>query len=111
MRGAEARPIEQERSGLRADRIDRGPVLLAQAQLEELIEGVEIEGVRYGSIDANIERRTGANVWIELTLTEGRNRQVRRMCAAVGLPCLRLIRWRVGDWTLEGLAPGEWRQV
>ena len=48
---------------------------------------------------------------LALTIREGRNRQVRRMCAAVGLPCLRLIRWRVGDWTLEGLAPGAWRQA
>ena len=56
-------------------------------------------------------RKTVPDGWIELTLREGRNRQVRRMCAAVGLPCLRLIRWRVGDWTLEGLSPGEWRQV
>ncbi|MEO5337798.1 MAG: pseudouridine synthase [Magnetospirillum sp. WYHS-4] len=49
--------------------------------------------------------------WIELTLREGRNRQVRRMTAAVGFPTLRLIRWAVGDWTLEGLAPGLWREV
>ena len=49
--------------------------------------------------------------WIALTLREGRNRQVRRMTAAVGLPTLRLVRWAVGDWTLEGLAPGEWREV
>jgi 23S rRNA pseudouridine2457 synthase len=56
-------------------------------------------------------RNTVPDAWIELTLREGRNRQVRRMCAAVGLPCLRLIRWRVGDWTLAGLAPGAWRQV
>jgi len=49
--------------------------------------------------------------WIALTLREGRNRQVRRMTAAVGFPTLRLIRWSVGDWTLEGLAPGEWREV
>ena len=55
-------------------------------------------------------RKSVPDGWIELTLREGRNRQVRRMCAAVGLPCLRLIRWRVGDWTLEGLAPGNWRQ-
>lgn len=48
--------------------------------------------------------------WISLTLREGRNRQVRRMTAAVGLPTLRLIRWAVGDWTLEGLAPGQWRE-
>jgi 23S rRNA pseudouridine2457 synthase len=47
--------------------------------------------------------------WLCLTLREGRNRQVRRMTAAVGFPTLRLIRWSVGDWTLEGLAPGESR--
>ncbi len=56
-------------------------------------------------------RKSVPDGWIELTLREGRNRQVRRMCAAVGLPCLRLIRWRVGDWTLAELAPGEWRQA
>lgn len=49
--------------------------------------------------------------WIALTLREGRNRQVRRMTAAVGFPTLRLIRWSIGDWTLDGLAPGQWREV
>lgn len=49
--------------------------------------------------------------WIELEIAEGRNRQVRRMTAAVGLPTLRLIRHRVGPWLLEALAPGEWREV
>jgi 23S rRNA pseudouridine2457 synthase len=49
--------------------------------------------------------------WLKLTIREGRNRQVRRMTAAVGHPTLRLVRWSVGDWTLEGLAPGEWREV
>jgi len=48
--------------------------------------------------------------WLEITLTEGRNRQVRRMTAAVGLPTLRLIRFAVGPWTLEGIAPGTWRE-
>lgn len=48
--------------------------------------------------------------WLELTLSEGKNRQVRRMTAKVGYPTLRLIRWRVGEWFLNGLAPGEWRQ-
>ena len=57
------------------------------------------------------ERKTVPDGWIELSLREGRNRQVRRMCAAVGLPCLRLIRWRVGDWTTDGLAPGQSRRV
>jgi len=56
-------------------------------------------------------RKSVPDGWIEITLREGRNRQVRRMCAAVGLPCLRLIRWRVGDWTLDGLAPGAWREA
>ncbi|QKT02368.1 pseudouridine synthase [Ectothiorhodospiraceae bacterium 2226] len=49
--------------------------------------------------------------WIALTLREGRNRQVRRMTASVGHPTLRLVRWAVGPWTLEGLAPGAWRTV
>ena len=49
--------------------------------------------------------------WIELTISEGRNRQVRRMTAAAGFPTLRLIRIRVGDWTLNRLAPGEWREI
>jgi 23S rRNA pseudouridine2457 synthase len=49
--------------------------------------------------------------WLRLVIREGRNRQVRRMTAAVGLPCLRLVRWRVGSWTLEGIAPGEWREA
>ncbi len=49
--------------------------------------------------------------WLELTLCEGRNRQVRRMTAAVGHPTLRLIRDRIGEWALEGLAPGQWREL
>jgi pseudouridine synthase len=54
-------------------------------------------------------RKTVADSWLELTISEGRNRQVRRMTAAVGHPTLRLVRWRIGQWTLEGLAPGEWK--
>lgn len=49
--------------------------------------------------------------WLEITLREGRHRQVRRMTAAIGHPTLRLIRWRIGDWALGELAPGQWREV
>jgi 23S rRNA pseudouridine2457 synthase len=49
--------------------------------------------------------------WISIEISEGRNRQVRRMTAAVGLPTLRLVRWRVGPWSVEGLAPGQWRDA
>ena len=55
-------------------------------------------------------RRTVPDAWLRLAIGEGRNRQVRRMCAHVGLPVLRLVRWSVGSWTLDGLAPGAWRR-
>ena len=53
-------------------------------------------------------RKTVADSWLEITISEGRNRQVRRMTAAVGCPALRLIRYRVGEWTIDGIASGEW---
>lgn len=49
--------------------------------------------------------------WLSITITEGRNRQVRRMTAAVGLPTLRLVRMQIGEWSLDGLQPGQWREV
>lgn len=56
-------------------------------------------------------RKTVPDCWLQLTISEGRNRQVRRMTAAVDHPALRLVRWSVGDWTLDGLAPGDWREA
>ena len=56
------------------------------------------------------QRKAIPTSWLEIVLTEGRNRQVRRMTAAVGLPTLRLIRFAVGPWTLEDIAPGTWRE-
>ena len=54
-------------------------------------------------------RKNIPDCWIRLTIREGRNRQVRRMTAAVGHPTLRLVRWRIGDWAIDGLAPGAWQ--
>ena len=56
-------------------------------------------------------RKSVPDCWLEITLTEGRNRQVRRMTAHVGHPTLRLVRWRVGEWTLDGIGPGAWREI
>jgi 23S rRNA pseudouridine2457 synthase len=57
------------------------------------------------------QRRNLPTSWLSLTLSEGRNRQVRRMCAAVGFPVLRLIRYRVGSWTIDGLPCGEYQSI
>ncbi|MCS3811299.1 pseudouridine synthase [Xanthomonas sp. 4461] len=54
-------------------------------------------------------RKTVPDAWLELQISEGRNRQVRRMTASVGLPTLRLVRVAIGDWSVDGLAPGQWR--
>jgi 23S rRNA pseudouridine2457 synthase len=96
------------------------------AALEALRNGVELkDGMTLPARVRRIEEPDGlwerdppvryrANIptsWIEVTITEGRNRQVRRMTAAVGFPTLRLIRHAIGDWTLDGLAPGAWKVI
>lgn len=100
------RQLELPSSGVRRTYRARafGPV--TQDQLEELAEGIRIEGVNYGSIDANLERRTGRNCWIEMSLTEGKNREVRRVLEHLGMKVSRLIRTSYGPFTLEDLAPG-----
>ena len=80
---------------------------VSQIQLEALMEGTTIDGVHYGRIDANMERRTGRNQWIELTLTEGKNREVRRVLEALGLEVSRLLRTRYGPFELLDLPRGQ----
>jgi 23S rRNA pseudouridine2605 synthase len=80
---------------------------VSQAQLEDLIEGVTIDGMRYGSIDANLERSSGRNLWIEMTITEGKNREVRNVLEFLGLQVNRLIRTGYGPFNLGDLGRGQ----
>nr|WP_137678130.1 pseudouridine synthase [Parerythrobacter lutipelagi] len=80
---------------------------VTQEQLESLIEGIEIDGMRYGRIDANMERRTGRNQWIEMTITEGKNREVRRVLEHFGLEVSRLMRTAYGPFELSDLPRGQ----
>ncbi len=93
--------LDQLRRGVR---LKDGPTLPAQAaSIAEPSLWPRDPPVRF--------RKSVPDHWLELSIREGRNRQVRRMTAAVGLPTLRLVRWRIGEWTVEGLQPGEWREV
>lgn len=99
-------PNAQALAALRAGvTLNDGPTQPAQAELIDEPEGLwpRTPAIRY--------RKEIPTQWLALTIREGRNRQVRRMTAAVGHPTLRLIRWSVGPWTLEGLKPGESRQA
>lgn len=100
------RQLELPKTGVTRTYRARAYGQVTQEQLEDLIEGVEIEGVRYGSIDANLERRTGANVWVEMKLTEGKNREVRRVLEHLGLRVSRLIRTAYGPFELADMPAG-----
>ena len=99
------RQLELPRTGVVRTYRARAYGSVTQAELERLAEGISIEGVNYGSINANLERRTGSNCWIEMSLTEGKNREVRRVLAHLGLRVSRLIRTAYGPFTVQGLGP------
>jgi 23S rRNA pseudouridine2605 synthase len=101
------RKLELPSSGVTRTYRARAFGTIRQEQLEDLAEGITIEGVRYGSINANLERRTGRNCWIEMSLTEGKNREVRRVLEHFGLQVSRLIRTAYGPFDLEGLDIGK----
>ena len=102
----EGTPTEDQLRQLREGvLLNDGPTLPAQAQC--MAEAPAL-WERHPPIRV---RQSIPTAWLELTIREGRNRQVRRMTAAVGLPTLRLVRVRIGPWGLEGLAPGEWCEV
>jgi 23S rRNA pseudouridine2605 synthase len=105
------RQLELPRTGVVRTYRARAYGQVTQAQLESLADGITIEGIHYGSINANLERRTGSNFWIEMSLTEGKNREVRRVLTHLGLQVSRLIRTAYGPLTLEGLEPGDADEV
>ena len=105
------RQLELPRTGVVRTYRARAFGSVTQEQLEGLAEGVTIEGMHYGSINANLERRTGRNCWIEMSLTEGKNREVRKVLAHLGLQVSRLIRTAYGPFDLGGLQPGDVDEV
>jgi 23S rRNA pseudouridine2605 synthase len=83
----------------------------SQEKLDRLKDGITVEGVKYGPIDAKLDKASGRNVWITVTLAEGKNREVRRVLEALGLKVNRLIRLAYGPFSLGPLAPGQVEEV
>lgn len=109
--GGLARTLELPDTGwLRRYRV-RAHGNVTQAQLDELKNGVEVDGVKYGAIDATLERDQGANVWLVFAIREGKNREVRNICAHLGLEVNRLIRISYGPFQLGELEEGEVDEV
>jgi 23S rRNA pseudouridine2605 synthase len=109
--GGLARALELPDTGwLRRYRV-RAHGEVTQAQLDELKKGVEVDGVKYGSIDATLERDQGANVWLVFAIREGKNREVRNVMAHLGLEVNRLIRVSYGPFQLGELPEGEVEEV
>jgi 23S rRNA pseudouridine2605 synthase len=104
--GGLARELELPETGwLRRYRV-RAHGEVTQAQLDQLKDGIEVEGVKYGPIDASLERDQGANVWLVVAIREGKNREVRNVLAHLGLEVNRLIRVSYGPFQLGELGEG-----
>lgn len=85
--------------------------LIDERRLAALKDGIEVDGIKYGSIKAEIETRKGTNTWLMVTLTEGKNREVRKVMQALGLHVNRLIRLSYGPFQLGSLKEGEVKEV
>ena len=111
--GELARRYELPASGLQRRYRARVRGLVSQADLDALRDGITVEGVRYGPIQARLEekRGDGVNRWVQLTLAEGKNREVRKVLGALGLTVSRLIRTAYGPHDLGALKPGEAAEV
>ncbi len=109
--GALKRALELPTSGVPRRYRVRAYGEISQPAVESLIEGLTIDGMRYGPIDAEIERRTGRNLWLTMTLTEGKNREIRRVLEHLGLQVSRLIRVAYGPIELGDLDPRDADEV
>lgn len=109
--GGLARTLELPDTGwLRRYRV-RAHGDVTQAQLDQLKEGIEVEGVKYGPIEATLERDQGANVWLVFAIREGKNREVRNVCAHLGLEVNRLIRVSYGPFQLGEVPEGQVEEI
>ena len=109
--GGLARALELPDTGwLRRYRV-RAHGEVTQGQLDELKKGVEVDGVKYGPIDATLERDQGANVWLVFAIREGKNREVRNVMAHLGLEVNRLIRISYGPFQLGELEEGQVEEI
>jgi 23S rRNA pseudouridine2605 synthase len=104
--GALARRLELPSNGLVRRYRARAFGRVKQEELDALKDGIEIDGMRYGGVEAELERGQGANAWINVAIREGKNREVRRVLEAIGLKVNRLIRVAYGPFQLGTLAPG-----
>nr|WP_086938014.1 23S rRNA pseudouridine(2457) synthase RluE [Thaumasiovibrio occultus] len=102
--------VEGEPSESALEQLRRGVELKDGMTLPAGVERIENPDI-WPRVPPVRERKSIPTTWLAITLNEGRNRQVRRMTAHIGHPTLRLIRHKMADWTFEGLAPGEWREV
>jgi 23S rRNA pseudouridine2605 synthase len=109
--GGLARHLELPSTGLLRRYRARAYGRVTQEQLDPLRDGLVHEGVQYGPIVATLERQQGGNAWIEVLLTEGKNREVRRVLEALGLQVNRLIRLTYGPFELGELQPGQAEEV